>query len=109
MAHETGVDESDLRDVFHVEDGGLELKLAAKDLGETNKAKTETIATLLAGAVFGWTTQARLPFAEVHDVCKGKRCYDSGNASSYLKALPGFAPVGSGKTQALTPKRALLR
>ena len=104
IAHETGVDEADLRDVFHVENGAVELKVAAKDLGSNSKAKSTTIATLLAGAVFGGTSHHRLPFSEIHDVCRSKRCFDSSNASAYLKALAGFAPVGTGKGQALTPK-----
>ena len=104
IAHETGVDDQDLRDVFHVEGGAVELKLPAKDLGDNNKAKTTTIATLLAGALFGGTDHQRLPFGEVHDVCRAKRCFDSGNASSYLKSLPGFAALGTGKSQDITAR-----
>ena len=47
IAHETDVVEQDLRDLFHVESGALELKLASKDLGDNNKAKTVTVACLL--------------------------------------------------------------
>jgi hypothetical protein len=104
IAHETGVAEQDLRDVFHVENGAVELKLASKELGGSNKEKTTTIATLLAGALFGGTDHQRLPFPDVHEVCKSKRCYDQANASTYLKALPGFAALGKGKNQDITAK-----
>jgi hypothetical protein len=104
IAHETGVSEQDLRDVFHVENGAVELKLASKDLGSSNKEKTTTIATLLVGALLGGTDHHRLPFSDVHEVCKSKRCYDQANASTYLKALPGFAALGKGKNQDLTAK-----
>ena len=88
-----------------MEGGAVELKLASKDLGSNIKVKTTTIATLLAGAVFGGTSHhQRLPFAEVHAVCKSKRCFNRDNASSYLKSLSGFASVGNNKAQALTPK-----
>lgn len=104
IAHETGVAEEDLRDVFHVENGAVELKLASKELGSSNKEKTTTIAILLAGALFGGTDQQRLPFPDVHEVCKSKRCYDQANASTYLKALTGFAALGKGKNQDITAK-----
>jgi hypothetical protein len=105
IAHETEVDEQDLRDVFHVEGGVLELKVPGKDLGDSVKAKAMTITALLGGVVFGGTSQTRLPFKEIHAVCKQKRCYDRGNGSANVKATPGFAAVGSGADQALTHKR----
>jgi hypothetical protein len=104
IAHETDVDEQDLRDVFHVEDGAVELKVPAKNLGTNSKAKTMTIAALLGGAVFAGTSHSRLPFKDIHAVCKAKKCYDQANAATNIKATPDFAAVGSGIAQALTHK-----
>jgi uncharacterized membrane protein len=104
IARETGVVEQDLRDVFHVESGTVELKVPAKSLGANNTAKTVTIAALLGGAVFAGTSHSRLPFKDIHAVCKAKKCYDRANGSTNIKATPGFAAVGSGTLQALTHK-----
>ena len=104
IAHETGVNEQDLRDVFHVEGGAVELKVPAKNLGANTKAKTVTIAALLGGAVFAGTSHSRLPFKDIHTVCKAKKCFDQANGSTNIKATPGFAAVGAATSQALTHK-----
>lgn len=102
VAKETDVSEADLRDVFHIADGKLELKVASKDLGDSAKAATVTVTALVAGAVFAGTDHKSLPVGEVHDVCRAKRCHGDTNASKYVRATPNLAVVGSGSSSALT-------
>ncbi len=104
VSNETGVKEQDLRDVFHVADGELQLKVPGKDLGDNNKAATITVTALLAGAVFAGTDHKSLPIIEVHDICRAKRCYGESNASKYVKATPNFASISNGRSGALTHK-----
>lgn len=102
VAKETGVREQDLRDVFHIADGVLQLKVAGKDLGGNNKAATMTVTALLAGAVFAGTDHESLPISEIHDACRAKRCHGGKNASRYVKATPTFASIGNGPSSSLT-------
>ena len=104
VSTETGVTVADLGDVFHIQGGQLELKVVSKDLGLSNKASVETITALVGGAVFAGTEHTTIPFRDIHAVSKTKRCFDTNNASSYIKGTTGFAAVGSGANQALTHK-----
>lgn len=99
---ETGVPVSDLADVFHVDAGKLEFKLASKDLGTGSKQGTQSITALLGGAVFAGTTHRKLPFVEIHEMCKARHFFNSGNASAFIKGTTGFAAVGSGPSLSLT-------
>jgi hypothetical protein len=104
VARETGVSEADLGDLFHVENGRLEVKAPGRDLGASKKAGSQTIAALLGGVVFAGTSHRKLPFKEIADVCKAKHAFDSNNSASYLKSTPGFTSVGTGSAQALTSR-----
>lgn len=101
---ETGVSTTDLSDIFHVDDGRLELKVPSKDLGTNKRAQTQTVTALLGGAIFAGTSQRKLPFSEINRVCDAKHCFDSSNAASSIKGTPGFSAVGSGRAQALVTK-----
>lgn len=90
---ETGASVTDLSDIFHIENGQLQLKVAAKDLGTGPKHGTQTITALLGGAVFAGTSHRKLPFAEIHEVCKAKHFFNQANAASYIKGTPGFSAV----------------
>lgn len=104
IAAETDVSVEDLGDVFFVNGGKLQLKVAGKDLGDNMKAQTMTVTSLLTGVVFGGTDHKTLPINEVHEVCKSKRCFHEKNASTYVKAAEGVATVGSGKSLEITHK-----
>lgn len=103
---ETSVPVGELSDIFHLENGRLEIKVAAKDLGTGSLSGTRTITALLAGAVFGGTSHRKLMFSEIHDVCRAKHFFDPhGNASKFVKGTSGIAAVGAGLTLAVTPVR----
>lgn len=104
IENETGVSVADLRDLFHLEGGRVQLKSASRHLGANGKAATMTIAALLAGLVFAGTESRKLPFREINDFCKAKKVFHDKNSSTYIKATPGFAAVGTGQTQYLTTK-----
>lgn len=99
---ETNVD--DLRDVFHIESGALQLKVLSKDLGDNDKAKTMTVTALMGGAVFAGSAVPSIPFAEIHRVCKTMRCYSDKHAAEYVRETNGFGSIGSGKSSALVHK-----
>lgn len=104
VSAETEVSMQDLGDVFHVEDGQLHLKVISKKLGDSTSASVKTLAALLSGVVLAGTSKTKVPFKDISAVCKEKNCHDPNNGASYIKATPGFAPVGSGPGQALTSK-----
>lgn len=101
---ETGVSTKDLADIFHIDDGRLELKIASKSLGANKRAQTQTVTALLAGAVFAGTSERKLSFGEINRVCDAKHCFDSGNAAASIKATPGYSSLGAGKAQAIVTK-----
>lgn len=101
---ETSVPVGDLQDVFHIEDGHLNLKVASKELGTNKKASTQTVTALLGGVVFAGTDKRQLPFSEINAYCTAKHCFDSANSASYIKATPGFSSVGSRRTQELVTR-----
>jgi hypothetical protein len=104
IAKATDVSVERLGDIFHVEDGSVELKIPAKDLGSSKKGQMQTISVILAGAYFAGTDTPKVPFAAVYQVCKNKRCFDQANAATYLKSLPGFSALGTGSSQHLSTK-----
>ena len=101
---ETGVSLQDLGDIFHIDGGSLELKVPSRSLGANKRAQTQTVAALLAGAVFAGTSERRLSFSEVNLVCDAKHCFDSANSASSIKATPGFSSIGAGKAQVLVTR-----
>jgi len=104
VARQTETNVTDLRDVFHIEDGELHLKVLPKELGDNDKAKTRTVTALMAGAIFAGTTVRSIPFPEIHRVCKTMRCYSEKHAADYVRETPGFGSIGSGRSSALTHK-----
>ncbi len=104
VSAETGVSTADLGDVFHVENGELEIKVISKNIGSNKSAGTKNLAALLGGLVLAGTGHTKIPFKDISTLCKAKHCHDSNNGASYIKATPGFAAVGSGASQALTSK-----
>ncbi len=104
VAKETNVTVEALGDIFHVENGSLELKVASKDLGSTKKSQMQTIAVIVAGAYFAGTETPKVPFAAIYPIFKSKRCFDQANAATYLKSLPGFSALGNGSSQHLSTK-----
>jgi hypothetical protein len=104
VARQTETSAEDLRDVFHVENGELHLKVLSKDLGDNDKAKTKTVTALMAGAVFAGTSVASIPLPDIHQVCKTMRCYSDKHAAEYVRTTPGFGSIGGGRSAALTHK-----
>jgi hypothetical protein len=104
VAHRTGTQLEDLKDVFHVENGGLHLKVVPRNLGANDKAKTMTVTALMGGAVFAGTDVPSIPFSEIHDVCKTMRCFSTKHAAEYIRETDGFGSIGSGKASSLTHK-----
>lgn len=101
---ETGVSQQDLGDIFHIEAGRLELKVPSRSLGANKRAQTQTVAALLAGAVFAGTSERRLSFGEINVVCNANHCFDSANSASSIRSTPGFSSVGTGKAQVLVTR-----
>lgn len=104
IAAETGVSETDLADLFHIEGGRVQLKTPGRQLGSNSKAATMTIAALLGGLTFGGTDHRKLPFKEINEFLKAKNVFHEKNASTYIKATPGFASVANGRVLFLTTK-----
>jgi hypothetical protein len=104
VARQTETDVGDLRDVFHIDGGRLQLKVLSKDLGDNDKNKTMTVTALVAGAVFAGSRAASVPFSEIHEICKEMRCYSEKHAAEYVRETKGFGTVGSGRSSALTHK-----
>jgi hypothetical protein len=104
VAAETGVSEADLEDLFHVEGGRVQLKTPGRQLGANSKAATMTIAALLGGLALAATDHRKLPFKEINDYLKAKNVFHEKNASTYIKATPGFAFVANGRALYLTTR-----
>jgi hypothetical protein len=104
LEKETGVSIADLADIFHIDNGKLDFKVASKDLGPGPKPGTQTIAALLGGAVFAGTDHRKLPFSEINTKAKERNLYNPGNSATFIKTTPGFAAVGTGPGLSLTTK-----
>lgn len=105
VAHQTDTNLEDLRDVFHVEDHKLQLKILPRNLGETDRAKVMTVTALIGGAAFGGTNVASVPFSELYASLKAMRCFNSKHAAEHVRETPGFGSIGSKQTLSLTHKK----
>lgn len=99
LARESGVEESELRQVLHVTDHGvIEVPPPTRDLGKNKAAQARTVIALVAGARHGGLGESSVSTSAVRDECTRKRCYDQNNfAYSHLAALKGFNASGPDK------------
>ena len=104
VARQTETKAEDLHDVFHIENGALQLKVLPKNLGDNDKAKTMTVTALMAGAVFAGSDVPSIRFAAIHQLCKSLRCYSEKHAAEYVRETSGFGSIGTGRSSALTHK-----
>jgi len=92
LAHESGLDASELRDVLHVTaDGKVQVSPPSKDLGSSAAEQARNVIALVAGGrAFGLGEQPVDANAVRREV-ERKRCYQQNNfASNHLGPMKGF-------------------
>jgi len=92
LAKESGVSETDLRDVFELHpDGTVSVQVATKDLGPSKQAQTRTVVALIAGARSHGLEESSVSGEAVRNEVTRKRCYDQANyTSKHIGGMKGF-------------------
>ena len=100
LASESGVAESDLRDVFSFSaDGTVAVTTPTKDLGDSIVEQAKNVIALVAGARGVGIGERPVDAEVVRTELKRKRCFQSNNfASKHLGPMKGFN-AGSTRTQ----------
>ena len=105
MAHESGVSETDLRDVLSVAaDGKVSVTPATRKLGTTIAEQARTVIALVASARGVGLEEDPVSAEQVRAEVKRKGCYDSRNFHNHLGALNGFNSGSSRNQIVLTSK-----
>ncbi len=103
LAHESGIDETDLSDIFNLmPDGRVQIQQPARELGDNAADQARAVIVLVAGARSKGLGENPVSADAVRAECKRKNCYQGGNfAPKHLGPLKGFN-AGS------TPKQIVL-
>jgi hypothetical protein len=105
LAHETGVSETDLRDVLSLAaDGTVLVTPATAKLGATIAEQARTVIALVASARGIGLGENPVNAEQVRADCKRKRCYDSKNFANHMGALNGFNSGANRNQIVLTSK-----
>lgn len=83
LSTESGVSESDIREVILIEpDGTIAVLAPGRQLGNSNAARARTVASLLAGVYFGGLNKRSIPLEVLREACDDRGCYDQTNFKS---------------------------
>jgi hypothetical protein len=106
LSEESGVPEEELRQVFHLANGGTSVQVLppTRNLGKSRAEQAQTVVVLMSGARFGGMGESPVQADEVRAECSRKNCYDQNNfASKHVGPLKGFNLLGT-KQIAINPK-----
>jgi hypothetical protein len=100
LATESGVPETDLRDVLNLTAAGqVQVTTPTKDLGKSKAAQAKTVIALVAGARANGLGERPVSADAVRTEIQRKGCWDGANFSAYqLGPMKGFNS-GSDKTE----------
>lgn len=104
FAHETGIDQEKLEEVFFFHDGLPGLNGPGRKLGGNKTIQTRTVALTLTAAyhfVLGDTSEA---LEAVRKECERQRCYDKVNFSTTLGSTKGLNYTGPRNNKTLKTK-----
>ena len=105
LAEESGVPETDLRDVLSLAiDGKVLVTPATTKLGATVAEQARTVIALVATARGIGLGEDPVDGEQVRAECKRKRCYDSKNFANHMGGLNGFNSGANRKQIVLTSK-----
>jgi hypothetical protein len=105
LAHESGVDETDLRDVLSLSGGKVHVTPPTRLLGTTKAQQARTITSLVAGARAFGLGERPIDARAVRDEVKRKNAYDEANYSvRALGELQGFNRGGSSAEMVATSR-----
>jgi len=105
LAHESGVDEADLRDVLGLSGGSVVVNPPTRKLGTTKAQQARTITALVAGARAFGLGERPINAVAVRAEVRRKNAYDENNyASKHLGELQGFNRGGNNAEMVTTSK-----
>lgn len=104
LASESGVADSDLRDVLLYKGGKVTVSPPTRMFGESKTAQAKAITALVAGARAKGLGESTVRAEVVHDELKRKQCWDKNNFNQHLRALRGYN-VGSDRSEIVTTSK----
>jgi hypothetical protein len=105
LAHESGVEEADLRDVLSLSGGKIHVTPPTRTLGTTKAEQARTVTALVAAARAVGLGERPIDAAAVRAEVKRKNCYDEPNyASKHLGEMAGFNRGGSSSEMVTTSR-----
>jgi hypothetical protein len=105
LADESGVDESDLRDVLALDGSTVHVTPATRKLGGSKSEGARNVTALVAGARAFGLGEEPINAIAVHDELKRKRLWDANNfAGKHLGELAGFNQGGKRTEMVSTTK-----
>lgn len=104
LATESGVEETELRDVLLYQEGKVTVSPPTRMFGDSKTAQAKAITALVAGARAKGLGESAVRAELVHDELKRKQCWDQGNFNKHLRALHGYN-VGSGRSEIVTTSK----
>ena len=98
LAHESGVDEAQLRDVLTVgSDGTVNITPPTRTLGGSKAEQARTVVALLAPARLIGLQESPVSGDALRKECRRKNCFDTNNfASTVIGALAALTTAGAG-------------
>jgi hypothetical protein len=105
LAEESGVDETDLRDVLALSGNTVHVTPATRKLGDSRAQGARNVTALVAGAKAFGLGEDPVDAIAVHDELKRKNLWDPNNfAGNHLGALAGFNQ-GANRTEIRTTSK----
>lgn len=107
LAFESGLPETDLRDVLQLSDGTVHVAPPTKDLGKNTSEQAKTVIALVAGARSKGLSESPVDGTAVRSELTRKSCYQRNNyKSNHLGPLKGFN-AGAGREDIIVNSRWL--
>jgi hypothetical protein len=92
LANESGVAESNLRDVLMLKDGVVHVIPPTRKLGDSKADQSRQLIALVAGAYAHGLDRNPVDAVAVRGEAKRKKCFDGANFAAILKSMKGFNP-----------------
>ena len=104
LASESGVEETELRDVLLYKGGKVTVSPPTRMFGDSKTAQAKAITALVAGAHAKGLGESTVRAELVHDELKRKQCWDQNNFNKHLRGLHGYN-VGSDRSEIVTTSK----
>lgn len=104
LASESGVEETELRDVLLYRGGKVTVSPPTRKFGDSKTTQAKAITALVAGARAKGLGESTVRAELVHDELKRKQCWDQNNFNKHLRALHGYN-VGSDRSEIVTTSK----